>query len=193
MSQRCGIEWGALILLSAINISSMYNEDRHSLYARIADENMSITIRSATRADQPVITGIVRAAHINPTGLTWKRFLVAVEEGQIVGVGQVKPHADGSRELASIATIPAKQGQGIARQIIEALLARERGELILMCRAPLTNFYQRFGFQRAAPSELPPMFRLAHLSLRYWDGAIMKRLQSPKTLIQTDPSARGAP
>ena len=142
-------------------------------------------LRPATQADQTVITHIVRAAHINPTGLAWNRFLVAVEEGQIVAVGQVKPHLDGSRELASIATEPAKQGQGLARQLIGALLARERGELYLMCRAPLVCFYERFGFRRATPAELSPMFRLAQWTVRFWDGAVMKRPKPSAEPLQT--------
>jgi N-acetylglutamate synthase-like GNAT family acetyltransferase len=150
--------------------------------ARNTKENMSITLRPATQADQPVITHIVRAAHINPTGLAWQRFLVADEDGHIVAVGQVKPHLDGSRELALIATLPEKQGQGLARMVIGALLARERRELYLMCRAPLVRFYERFGFHRAIPTELPPVFRLAQWTVRFWDGAVMKR---PKPSDQT--------
>jgi len=136
---------------------------------------MSIILRSATRADQPAITAVVRAARINPTGLDWKRFIVAVDADTIVALGQVKPHRDGSRELASIATIPARQREGLSRQIIEALLARERGDLYLMCRAPLVAFYERFGFHRALPAELPPFFRLADKAARFWGGAVMKR------------------
>ncbi len=92
---------------------------------------MSIILRTATRADQMAITAIVRAAQINPTGLNWQRFIVAVDGDKIVALGQVKPHRDGSRELASIATIPERQRHGLSRQIIEALLAREHGGLCL--------------------------------------------------------------
>jgi N-acetylglutamate synthase-like GNAT family acetyltransferase len=169
-----------------------YNEDRRSLYVRIAKENMSIMLRPATQADQTVITRIVRAARINPTGLAWNRFLVAVEEGQIVAVGQVKPHLDGSRELASIATVPAKQGHGLAHQLIGALLARERGELYLICRTPLVGFYERFGFRRATPAELSPIFRLAQWTVRFWDGAVMKRPQPSDEPVQAIEDTRGA-
>lgn len=74
---------------------------------------MQITIRPAVEADQPVIRAIIRAAFINRTGLDWRRFLLAEDQGRIVGVGQVKPHADGSRELASLAVysrIPGTKG-----------------------------------------------------------------------------------
>jgi N-acetylglutamate synthase-like GNAT family acetyltransferase len=74
-------------------------------------------------------------------------------------VGQVKSHDDGSRELASIAVIPECQRQGIASEIIRALLANEQGDLYLVCRDELESFYARFGFYRIDAKEMPPYFR----------------------------------
>ena len=119
----------------------------------------SPVIRPAVEADQKAITRIIRAARINPTGLKWQRFLVADDQGQIVGVGQVKPHGDGTRELASIAVIPERQHQGIASAIIENLLDRETGALHLMCRHVHESLYERFGFRRIDEPDLPPYFR----------------------------------
>ncbi len=118
-----------------------------------------IQIRRAVEADQPAITRLVRAANINPMGLDWRRFLVAVHDGQIVGTGQIKVHGDGSRELASIAVSPEFQKQGIARRIIETLLAGEHGTLYLMCESTLEPLYERFGFRRIEPDAMPPYFR----------------------------------
>jgi N-acetylglutamate synthase-like GNAT family acetyltransferase len=120
---------------------------------------MPITIRSATEAEQPAITAIVRTARINPRDLDWRRFLVAEEDGRIVGVGQIKPHHDGSRELASLAVIPERQKQGVGAAIVRALLAGENGALHLMCLDQLEPYYARFGFRRLAPDEMPPYFR----------------------------------
>jgi len=117
---------------------------------------MPLTLRDATADDQPTIRRIVRAANINPTGLDWPRFIVAEEGGAIVGVGQVKPHRDGTREVASIAVIPARQGQGVGSAIIEELLRREKGTLHLTCRSRLQGYYERFGFRRLASREYPP-------------------------------------
>jgi N-acetylglutamate synthase-like GNAT family acetyltransferase len=102
---------------------------------------------------------MIRAANINPMGLNWERFLVAEGQGQIVGIGQIKPHHDGSRELASIAVIPERQHQGIASQLIEALIARENGPLYLMCQQTLQGFYARFGFKRIKQDQMPRYFR----------------------------------
>jgi N-acetylglutamate synthase-like GNAT family acetyltransferase len=118
-----------------------------------------VVIHVASAADQPVIRRIVRDANINPFSLDWRRFLVAERDGRIIGVGQVKPHGDGSRELASIAVIPDWRGRGIASAVIQALLARESGPLYLTCRSLLESFYVRFGFQRIERDEMSPYFR----------------------------------
>jgi N-acetylglutamate synthase-like GNAT family acetyltransferase len=123
-----------------------------------------LTIRPATEADQPTITRMIAEARINRMSLNWPNFVVArdddSEDGAIVGVGQVKAHGDGSRELASIAVVPARQRQGIGRAIIETLLAREPGvALYLTCRRELQSYYEPFGFQLLVPSEYPPYFR----------------------------------
>jgi N-acetylglutamate synthase-like GNAT family acetyltransferase len=92
--------------------------------------------------------------------LRWPNFVVAVEDGEVVGMGQVKSHGDGSRELASIAVVPARQGQGIGSAIIEALLAREAGVVLhLSCRRELQGYYERFGFKRLDRASSPPYFR----------------------------------
>ncbi len=120
----------------------------------------TVSLRPATEADQKTIKTIVHEAGINPRGLDWQRFLVAEDQGQIVGIGQIKPHSDGSRELASIAVIPERQEQGIASRIIQGLLEKETGPLYLMCLDKMDEFYPRFGFRRIdSPTDLPPYFR----------------------------------
>ncbi|HEV1992444.1 MAG TPA: GNAT family N-acetyltransferase [Candidatus Dormibacteraeota bacterium] len=121
---------------------------------------MPLTIRPAIQADHPTIRSLIAEARINRMSLNWPNFVVAEEDGAIVGVGQVKAHDDGSRELASIAVVPARQRQGIGRAIIETLLAREPGVVLyLTCRRELEDYYKRFGFRLLVESEYPPYFR----------------------------------
>jgi N-acetylglutamate synthase-like GNAT family acetyltransferase len=118
------------------------------------------TIHPADAADLPAIRKIIFQVRINPTGLNWRRFLVAVDpSGKIVGCGQIKPHHDGSHELASIAVVPEWRGQGVARKIITILLTQHPQELYLTCRSSLGAFYERFGFQEVKPEDMPPYFR----------------------------------
>jgi len=115
----------------------------------------------ANETDQARITAIIREARINPMDLKWKNFVVAVDEatGEIVGTGQIKTHRDGSRELASIAVLPEYQGRGLARQIIEHLLAQTAGTLYLTCRSPMGPMYEKFGFREIGVDEMTPYFR----------------------------------
>jgi N-acetylglutamate synthase-like GNAT family acetyltransferase len=118
-----------------------------------------VTIRPATEADQPTIRRLIKEANLNRMSLHWPNFVVAEEDGAIVGLGQVKAHQDRSRELASIAVVPVRQGQGIGRALIERLLAREPGVIHLTCRRELEGYYERFGFRRLERAEYPPYFR----------------------------------
>ena len=103
---------------------------------------------------------MVHTERINPAGLDWRRFVVAVDdEAHAIGCGQVKPHRDGSRELASLVVVPAWRGRGVARAIIEHLVASHPGKLYLTCRAELGPLYEKFGFRAISPSEMTPYFR----------------------------------
>jgi N-acetylglutamate synthase-like GNAT family acetyltransferase len=120
-----------------------------------------VTIRPATDADQKTIKVIIRAAQINPMDLKWPNFALAVDEasGTVVGTGQIKRHGDGSFELASIATIPSHQRQGVAHQIIHYLITRHVGPLYLTCIDSMGPFYEQFGFRALTEAELPSYFR----------------------------------
>jgi N-acetylglutamate synthase-like GNAT family acetyltransferase len=118
------------------------------------------TLRSARQEDSPAIRTLIRRAGINPLDLDWRRFVVAeTADGRLIGCGQIKPHRDGSCELASIAVEPEWQGQGLGRAIVERLLASYHGEMFLTCRPELGPFYEKFGFNRVAEAEMTPYFR----------------------------------
>lgn len=116
-------------------------------------------IRAATAADQKAIRAIIRQAGINPMALHWRRFLLAQANGQVIGTVQVKPHGDGTRELASLAVIPLWQGRGVGRALMQAALAREDGSLYLTCASPMEGYYTRFGFRTLSRAEMPRYFR----------------------------------
>ncbi|MFN2139626.1 MAG: GNAT family N-acetyltransferase [Candidatus Promineifilaceae bacterium] len=121
----------------------------------------NFTIRTAIESDQPVIKDLIHEAGINPLGLHWSRFLVAAnQEGTVVGCGQVKPHRDGSRELASLAVARDWRRRGVAGEIIRALQQKHEAPLWLTCMDQLVSFYQPFGFVRIeSAAEMPAYFR----------------------------------
>ncbi len=140
------------------------------------------TLRAATREDLAAIRALIFAVRINPMGLDWKRFLVAVDDHEVlIGCGQVKIHQDGSLELASIAVVQAWRGNGVARALIEHLLDLNPRPLYLTCRAKLGPFYERFGFrvveEKAMPrQEMPRYFqRITRLARLVGATGIMPR------------------
>ena len=120
----------------------------------------TFTLRPARETDFKAIKRLIRLGGINPMGLDWKRFLVAVNvDDQVIACGQIKPHGQGILELASISVHPASRKQGIARAIVEHLLAGSPRPLFLMCRSGLGSLYQKFGFRRLEYDEMPRYFQ----------------------------------
>ena len=124
-------------------------------------------LHPATSTDQATIKAIIHANRINPMALKWPQFVLAVTaDHTIIGCGQVKPHRDGSRELASIAVLPDWRNQGIATAIINYLLTIHQPPLWLTCSSKLIPFYQKFSFiEIKDPAQMTPYFqRIFHLS-----------------------------
>jgi amino-acid N-acetyltransferase len=121
-----------------------------------------VILRPAVLADAAGIRRMIREERLNPFSLDWRRFIIAEDKNRsMVACVQVKPHRDGTRELASLVVLPQVRGQGLARMLIETVLARENGTLYLTCRDSLIPLYARFGFKSLSSyeHELPPYFR----------------------------------
>ena len=141
-------------------------------------------LRPATESDFPEIKALIRQVRINPTRLDWRHFTVAVsgpalpapvppwpdrqdrqaqvsevEGGGLIGCAQLKPVPPGLTELASLAVRPAYRHQGVARALIERLLADSPRPLYLTCRSGLGELYTKFGFQVVGAEDMPRYYR----------------------------------
>lgn len=126
-------------------------------------------VRPAAESESAQIKNLIHEAGINPTGLDWRRFLVAVDgSGRAIGCGQVKPHGQGILELASIAVTEKHRGRGVAGKIIERLLARHPRPLYLMCMEHNGALYEKFGFHSVGLEEMPRYF---HRIKKLFDAA----------------------
>lgn len=123
---------------------------------------MATSIRRAVEADQAAIGSLVRSAAVNPRDIRWDRFLVAEKDGHVIGVQQIRVHRDGTREVASRVVLPQFQRRGISTELMRASLARESGPLYVQCSKMWASYYERFGFRRVNPSELPLDLRSEH-------------------------------
>jgi len=119
---------------------------------------MVVTIRPARQEDQQTIVSLIRQAKLNPRNLHSEHFLVAEENGKIIGIRQVKVHVGGTREVASGYILPEYRHRGVSARLMNELLGREQGPLYSMVDEKWASYYEQFGFQRADLDELPPDF-----------------------------------
>lgn len=121
---------------------------------------MNIILRPAAASDSAAIHKLIHTVGINPMALDWQRFTIATDEkGTMLGCGQIKPHGVNIYELASIAVWPHYQEQGVGKTIILHLLADAPSPLYLTCRSQLRPYYEKFGFQSLAYTQMPPYFK----------------------------------
>jgi N-acetylglutamate synthase-like GNAT family acetyltransferase len=118
------------------------------------------SLRPANSKDFPAIKRLIHLVQINPTGLNWRRFVVAVDKsGRMLGCGQLKPHGRGIVELASIAVEPSDRNKGVARAVIEYLIKQTPRPLYLTCLSSMGVFYEKWGFRPITMNEMPTYFR----------------------------------
>jgi len=117
-------------------------------------------VRPARELEAGQIKDLIHLVGINPMGLDWERFVVAVNDrDEMIGCGQLKPHGQDVLELASIAVYPEHQGKGVARAIIEYLLKDSPRPLYLMCESSNGPLYEKFGFRAISNAEMPRYFQ----------------------------------
>lgn len=120
----------------------------------------TFTLRPARESESARIRELIHLTGINPIGLDWKRFIVAANDrDEMIGCGQLKPHGTDILELASLAVYSEHRGKGIARAIIEYLLAESPRPLYLMCESSLGALYEKFGFRSMEYDEMPRYFQ----------------------------------
>jgi N-acetylglutamate synthase-like GNAT family acetyltransferase len=117
-------------------------------------------LQPASERDFPAIRTLIRQVHINPTGLDWHRFIVAVtSSGEMIGCGQVKPVPGGLLELASLAVRPEFRNQGVAAALVQQLCSDSPRPLYLTCRSALEKMYKKYGFRTIEPAEVPVYYQ----------------------------------
>ncbi|HLO15129.1 MAG TPA: GNAT family N-acetyltransferase [Anaerolineales bacterium] len=120
---------------------------------------MALTLRPAREEDQQTIVALIHQAKINPRNLHWENFLVAEENGRVVGIRQVKVHARGTREVASGFVLPEYRRRGVSARLMNEIFAREKGPLYTMINEKWRPYYEQFGFRRVDVNQLPSDFR----------------------------------
>jgi N-acetylglutamate synthase-like GNAT family acetyltransferase len=139
----------------------------------------SFIIRPARADEEPIIKAMIRHEQLDPLNVHWQSFLVATEGDRIIGIGQVKPYRSG-RELGSLAVAADRRQRGVGGAIINALIARENGPLLLFCLSFREPFYAKFGFRRVDVSDLPGELKLKYVVGRLFTSVMKYRVIAMK-------------
>ena len=122
-------------------------------------QSAHLTIRPAIETDQIAIRTLVHSERLNPYGLDWPNFMVAVIGRALVGAVQLRRHRDGSRELGSLVVRQEARRRGIASRLINALLAGTNERVLLITIESFAARYERWGFRRIEPAVAPAAIR----------------------------------
>lgn len=129
-------------------------------------QQIEYRLEAARAQDAAEIKSMVRGESLNPLGLDWRRFTVVRKwaDGEILGCVQIKPHGDGSQELASLVVKESWRGRGIGSHLVRHCQKQHNRRLYLTCRGRLGSYYRQFGFKAVPLAGMPPYFkRLARL------------------------------
>ena len=102
-------------------------------------------VRPARDADAPAVVRLLEGAGLD-AAFEPREFVVAESAGRVVASARLRPLADGTRELASVAVAKELRGQGVGARVVQAALAPATGTVFALALAP--GFFERLGFQR---------------------------------------------
>ena len=138
-------------------------EEEFSLSSEVADP---VTIRQAQLADIPAMLRLIndyasKAVMLPRTELelceSLRDFLVAIENGQLVGCAALHFYTQHMSELRSLAVAPERARSGLGKRITEELLAEARklGVDVVFAFTYVPGFFGKMGFQPVDRDALP--------------------------------------
>lgn len=110
-------------------------------------------VRKARQRDISPAVELARKLELDYAGLEADRLWVAEEAGQVVGLVALKKHPD-CFELCALGVDPGSRRQGVARALVEALVAEAPGDIHLATIIP--RFFEMCGFVRT--QDIPMSF-----------------------------------
>jgi len=121
-------------------------------------------LRNAQPSDMEDINNIALKYDLDSNDMKAEDFIVAEENGSIIGFGRLWKHDD-AVELGTIGVVEEYRGKGVAKMIIQALLewhnvnaVRER-HLPIYLTTLIPEFFEQFGFKRLTTPPPQSMIR----------------------------------
>lgn len=121
------------------------------------------TIRNASDADLPAISKLLQGCELPHDDVHARvHFMVAEENGHLVGVGGIEPCGASVALLRAFAVQPAVRGRGIARALYEAVRAQAYATGIrdvYLLTTTAERYFTRLGFTPVARDDAPEAIR----------------------------------
>jgi N-acetylglutamate synthase-like GNAT family acetyltransferase len=108
-------------------------------------------IRHAAPSDREQIIRLARECDVDFPGMEKDDFLVAEQDGRVLGIVGLKRHP-GCLELCALGVDSLNRRRGIGEKLVCELTAAVRGDIHLATVIP--GYFERLGFERAAA--IPP-------------------------------------
>ncbi len=102
-------------------------------------------VRKAGTADFPQIVQLAKTLGLDYPGMEKDGFWLAEEEGRTAGIVGLKKHPD-CLELCALGVEADRRGKGVAKALVEALMAEAPGPVHLATVIPA--FFEARGFER---------------------------------------------
>ena len=109
-----------------------------------------VTFGKALKKDQAVIEKIHadNVSTMSDVGISYKNYIIARHEGDIVGFGRLVKHPQGITEMKSIWVNETFRGGGLGQFIVRKILRSvKKGKIYVMCNPALEEYYARVGFR----------------------------------------------
>jgi N-acetylglutamate synthase-like GNAT family acetyltransferase len=113
---------------------------------------------------------ILLTEKMNPLSISQQNLIIARDDNEMVGFGQIRPLDEEYSELASLYVLPEHRHKGIGSALVEHLLERHDvrtppTRVCLLTLRPTIPFYQPFGFEVVETAPEPLQFEFLAGSL----------------------------
>jgi len=105
---------------------------------------MEIKIAPASEKEFVTIENLAKSFDLDFEDVSWKQFLVAKKEAEIIGFGRLRNYFE-CTEIATVGVIHSERSKGVGTLIVNELIRIGQKEIFVTCVIP--NFFLRFGFQ----------------------------------------------
>ncbi|HCW31893.1 MAG: UvrABC system protein C, excinuclease ABC subunit C [Candidatus Peregrinibacteria bacterium GW2011_GWE2_39_6] len=114
-------------------------------------------MRKAKKKEIPQIEKILTREKLDTDDLIPHKILIIEKRKKIVGIVRTKPIEKDANELASLWVDPSCRGEGLARELVYAVMAKQRkGKLYVLPCQTLIDWYGSLGFHDV--KEIPKFF-----------------------------------